>query len=254
MREHAQQEAESLLALARAGETPASIRSLIGDHTPYRRLVLLHFDLLVARYGSRGGRRGKRIQSKDVSEQLKQEIARRLRRGWSHKRILRTLPVGPGVVLTISKKVNASYLKRGRGRRFSPALLAHIRAAVCEGKRASELKREFGIDYDTVQKFRREIGDLENRIHWCKLSPQDEARAEDMLRAGLRWRDVAAELKCALATIQRHVSYRKRKGGFNGHRATTAKHPRVWPDGIAPQNRCTNSRVQNRTGATGSES
>jgi hypothetical protein len=221
---HALQEAESMLALLRAGDSADSIRSLIGHRDPYRRRVLVHFDLLVARYGVSGRRRGKRIQSKDVSETLKAHVAAKLREGWSHNRILRVLPVGPGVVLAISKQLNASHLKRGRGRRFSAEMVGQIRAAVRAGKRASELKREFGIDADTVQKFRVEIGDFQNRRCWRKLSEYEEAQAEGMLRSGMRWRDVAKTLGCALATIQRNVMYRKRRGRSNGERKAAPKH------------------------------
>jgi len=142
--------------------------------------------------------------------ELKLAVITRLRGGWSQAQIRNTLPIRIGVIMRLSKEVGAAYLKRrGRGRRFTPALKEQIRAAVQSGKRSSEIQREFRIDYDTTIKFRRELGDFENRRHWMKLSPAQIDEATLALQNGEKWRTVAKTFNVALATLQRHVAYRK---------------------------------------------
>lgn len=149
-----------------------------------------------------------------TAEELRNAVIVRLRGGWSQRRIRETLPVRIGMILRLAKETGASYLKpRGRGRRFTPEFRAAIRAAVASGKRSAEIQREFSIDYDTVAQFRRELGDLENRRHWMKLSAAQVAEATEALKHGDTWRTVATTFGVALATLQRAVSYRKRKGG-----------------------------------------
>ena len=145
--------------------------------------------------------------------ELKLAVITRLRGGWSQRRIHETLPVRIGLIMKLSKETGAAYLKRrGRGRRFTPELRAAICAAVRAGKRSSELQKEFSIDYDTVTQFRRELGDFEDRRHWMKLSPEQIEQATQMLQRGDGWRTVATHFNVALATLQRAVMYRKRKG------------------------------------------
>jgi hypothetical protein len=51
-------------------------------------------------------------------EELRLAVITRLRGGWSHARIRATLPVGPGLILRLSRQIGAAYLKPcGRGRR-----------------------------------------------------------------------------------------------------------------------------------------
>jgi hypothetical protein len=188
---HALQEARALVHLLRSGETPTSIRNLIGGDSGYRRSVLAHFDTLI---------------------EPEKQIELLLRVGWSQERIIRTLGVKYRTVQQIARKSGYVFQKRGRGRRLSPVLRDQIRQAVRNGMRSAVMQHRFGIDYDTTIKFRNEQGDFENRRHWCKLSAFDQARGEDMLRTGTHWRDVASRLGVALATVQRAIDYRKRRG------------------------------------------
>ena len=143
--------------------------------------------------------------------ELRLAVITRLRGGWSQRQIRNTLPVRIGVIMRLSKQIGAAYLKRrGRGRRFTASLKEQIRTAVRAGKRSSEIQREFRVDYDTTIKFRRELGDFENRRHWMKLSPAQIEAATEALRKGEKWRAVAKHFNVALATLQRHVRYRKR--------------------------------------------
>jgi transposase len=145
--------------------------------------------------------------------ELRLAIITRLRGGWSQRQIRNTLPVRIGVIMQLSKEIGgAGYLKRrGRGRRLSPELKAQIRAAVLEGRRSSELQREFQIDYDTTIVFRREVRDFENRRHWTKMSPAQVEQATQALQRGEKWLAVAEAFHVALATLQRAVVYRKRE-------------------------------------------
>lgn len=209
-------EATGLLALVQRGEPVAAVRTLIGDTsdtTAYRRAVRLYFDGMVARLPRRGMRLRQRVRETQVSDLLKLQVIQLLRLGWSQKRIRNTLHVGvgPGIIMKLSKKIGAAFLKqRGRGRRFTPEMKQRIRDAVKAGKRSAAIQREFQIDYDTTILFRREFGDFEDRRHWTKLSSQQIARAREALMRGEKWRSVAIDSGVALATLQRHVTFRKR--------------------------------------------
>lgn len=206
-----QSEARNLLVLLQRGETPDSIRALIGNGTPYRRCVRLHFDIFVARLPKRGNRLRRRVNGNNISDTLKAEACKLLRAGWSHARILARLPVGPGCVLGLSKRIGASYLKRGRGKRLSPELKAKISEAVKAGQCSAEIERQFQVCWHTVIKFRRAIGDFENRRHRRRLLPQQIEQASRDLGRGEKWSNVAAKLGVSLHTLQKRVSFRKRR-------------------------------------------
>jgi hypothetical protein len=149
---------------------------------------------------------------KSYPGELKQQIAQMLRANKSHRQIRKDLHVGESIVLRISKKIGAAYLKpHGRCRRFTPEFTERIRAAVQAKQRSAQIERELGIDYKTVIKFRRQVGDREDRRFWSKLSEKQIAQAEAWLAGGMRWRDVSARLGCGLGTLQRATSYRKRR-------------------------------------------
>ena len=142
--------------------------------------------------------------------ELKLAVITRLRGGWSQRQIRNTLPVRIGVIMRLSKEVGAAYLKRrGRGRRFRPELKEQILDAVREKRRSAELQRTFHIDDKTVRQFRHLVGDYENRRFWTKLSPAQIDEATLALQRGEKWRTVAENFHVALATLQRHVAYRK---------------------------------------------
>jgi hypothetical protein len=120
-RSHAALEAQSLLALVQGGETVESIRALIGNDK-HRRPVLLQFDGLVAhlpRHGSRLRNR-RNVDTAMLSTELKAEVVRLLRAGWSQKRISDSLPVGRFTVEQLGKQIGAS----NRETRPGPAPLA----------------------------------------------------------------------------------------------------------------------------------
>jgi hypothetical protein len=203
-------EAKSFLKLLHAGETADSVRQTIGTASPYRRAVLIAFDILFARVSKDGKRLCRRVRNKDVSPRLRQEVIKLLRMGWSHARIRRALPIGPGLIYRLSKKIDAPTLKHGRGRRFTPAQWAAIRADVAEGLPSATVEQKYRIDYQTVQKMRRELGDYANRVHWRKLSLPQILGATQALKSGGKWRDVAAGVGVSFKTLADCVIYRKR--------------------------------------------
>jgi hypothetical protein len=162
-------EAASMLALLRRGETVENIRSLIGYFQGYRKAVRLYFDSLVARLPVHGTHLRHRVKQAAISEELKTEVKRLLRLGWSHKQIRESLNVGPWCVITLSKEIKASYAKHGRGRRLAAEQIEAIRVAVRAGKRSVQIEREFHITHRTVLKYRREIGDYEDRRRLDKV-------------------------------------------------------------------------------------
>jgi hypothetical protein len=209
---YAQAEARGLLKLLDSGETIASIRTLIGMEDDFRKEVRLRFDVLVVHSSPHDGRLLRNARQNRISSALKKEICRLLRAGWSHSRIRAALPVGYPLILQLSKELGAPYLKQsGRGRRFTASLREQIRAAVQSGRRSADIEREFQIDYDTVLLFRRELGDFEDRRHWKKMSSEQIDQATEALKNGRRWRDVASDFNVTPTTLQRWVTYRKRK-------------------------------------------
>jgi transposase len=226
LKESPRVQARTLLGLLES-HSVESVRQIIGT-TPERLPILREFDLLtlhLPRHPERmRGRLRVRCNGTALSPFLRALVIACLRAGWTQERILEKYPVGPGVVLRLSKEIGASYLKpRGRGRRLSAELKQTILAAVQAKRRAADLQREFQIDYDTVQAFRYSIGDTEDRRHWQKLSREQIEQAVSMLRAGEKWLAVASELGVSLATLQKHVAYRKRAGeGWENEQVTYA--------------------------------
>jgi hypothetical protein len=197
-------EARNLLPLLRT-ETVQAVRALIAD----RREVRLSFDCLIARRRRRGKGFRKNVDTKAVSMELRNEIGRLLRLGWSHKRILATLNCGPWIIYRIARRIRASYFKHGRGRRFSPEQMDKMRAAIKSGKTSVTIEREFHIDPHTVWKLRCELGDREDRRRRKKLSAQQIASATEALKSGREWRDVARDIGVSDTTLYRCLRYRK---------------------------------------------
>ena len=203
-----------LKLLLRGGETIQSLRALIG-FAPDRRPVLREFDLLTLRLPKHPEHQKKlrfrqKCNGRALSAELRNEIVVLLKAGSTQKKILEKYPVGPGVVLKIAKEIGASYLKpRGRGRRFSPGTWQKILAAVKSGRTSRDIEREFKCDYVSVLKARKELGDFENRRLRLKITPEQIARAEGLLRSGEKWRDVARTIGLSQTTIIARVKYRK---------------------------------------------
>ena len=211
---HPKSEARGLIELARTGETIESLRALIG-FSPERRATLRAFDLLVLHLPRHPERMRKLVLRKRcngcaLSDELRAEVIALLKAGWPQTRIVRRVPVGPGIVLGLSKEIGAAYLKpRGRGRRFSAELTEKIIAGILSGKRNVDLQREFQMDDITVRKFRRSIGDYTNRRQLKKLSTEQIEQAVQLVKAGGAWRDVARVFGVVASTPLKHTKFRK---------------------------------------------
>jgi hypothetical protein len=143
--------------------------------------------------------------------ELKLAVINRLRGGWSHRQILATLPVRARLVHLLSREIGARYYKRhGRGRKIRPELKEQILLGLRQGRTSAELQRMFRVDDGTIREYRRELGDFSNRRKLRKLTPEQIARAEQMLRDDEKWIVVAKSVGVALHTLQKRVKYRKR--------------------------------------------
>jgi DNA invertase Pin-like site-specific DNA recombinase len=203
-------EARGLLGLLKNGESIQSIRALIGDDGEYRKSVRLHFDVLVARLRRHGKGLRRNVNSRAISERLKNEVTRLLRLGWSREKVRATLNVGPWIISRIAREIHACYFKRGRGRRFTPEMEERIRAAVRTGTPSADIERAFGIGCDTVLKFRHEAGNYQDLRLRRKLSASQISEAAQRLKSGQHWRAVAAAFRVSVKTLATAVPYRKR--------------------------------------------
>jgi hypothetical protein len=151
------------------------------------------------------------LTESETTRELKLAVVTRLRGGWSHRQILATLPVKARLVHLLSKQIGARYYKRhGRGRSIRPELKEQILEGLRGGKTSAELQRRFSVDDRTIRQYRRELGDFSNRRKILKLTPEQIARAEQMLRDNEKWIVVAKSFGVALHTLQKRVKYRKR--------------------------------------------
>jgi DNA-binding CsgD family transcriptional regulator len=152
-------EARALLGFVKT-QSVESLRAEIGTATPYRRKVRLCFDLLVCRMPRHGSRLRHRrnVNTAMVSTELKAELVRLLRAGWSQKRISENLPVGRFTVEQLGKQIGAALVKRGRGRRLSLEQKQEIVSRLKAGARSIDVAREFGIDLSTVWTYRHQKG------------------------------------------------------------------------------------------------
>ena len=215
--EQAATEAKGLLPLLNTGQSIEDIRRLIG---PGRRSVLRAFDILVLRLPKHPERQKKlrlrqKCNGRALPLELRNEIIALLRAGWSQKKILKKYRVGPGAVLRLSKEIHASFLKKGgRGRRFSQETWKQILAAVKTARTSREVERRFRIDYATVLKARREVGDHENRRLRLKITHAQIQQAEELLRGGESWRSTARLVGVGMTTLLKHAKYRKHGDDF----------------------------------------
>jgi hypothetical protein len=146
-----------------------------------------------------------------TAAELKLAVVTRLRGGWSHRQILAVLPVRARLVHLLSKEIQARFYKRhGRGRKIRPELKEQILLGLREGRTSAELQRMFSVDDRTIRQYRRELGDFSNHRKLRKLTPEQIARAERMLRDGEKWFVVSKSFCVALHTLQKAVKYRKR--------------------------------------------
>ncbi len=180
-------EARSFFSLLKSGRaTLPQIRSQIGYHTPYRRRILLCFDVL----------RG------EVTPELRTAILSLLRAN-SLLAVSHKLSVPYKVVRKVSKEGHARFHKIGRGRKLASETEECILDRIRADARSVDLRREFGVSDWYVQKLRRSIGDTENRLFrrgW------NEQKVKEALQNGLSISEV--ERDCG---IQHAVLWKLRK-------------------------------------------
>ena len=104
-----------------------------------------------------------------------------------------------------------SFLMVGRWRKIAPETKQKIMQQLKAGRKPAELEREFGVCFNTIAKMRRLIGDIpkgpgRNR----KLSETALKQAEERLKRGESWHEVAADLGVSPTTLVNRVPYRKR--------------------------------------------
>jgi transposase len=198
-------EADTFLALVKSGESADSIRATLlpsrdatASDRAFRRETLIRFEVGLFRR-----RRG-------MSRVLRNLIETELRAGLSHKAICAHLRMSSATISKVGKEIGATFLKRGRGRRFSPETRAQILEALRSGARPFDVRREFALSEWTVQNFRRELGDTRNLRYEPKLSPEQIAQGEALVRTGATWRGAAAELHVSPSTLLHWCRYRKR--------------------------------------------
>lgn len=104
-----------------------------------------------------------------------------------------------------------SYSIFGKQRRFSPELKRTIMQRLKQGAKPSDVEREFKLCYNSVAKFRRLIGDIPSGPgRKRKLTAHVIVQAEQRLRDGEKWADVAASCGVSPTTLAAHTQFRKR--------------------------------------------
>jgi hypothetical protein len=203
-------EAKGLLRLVQKGESVDSIRALIGDGSPQRQATQIAFDLLAAKLSRNRKRVCQRIKPDAVSDSLRKRVARLMQAGWSKKKIREFLPVSWSLLGRIAREVHPAIYKRSMGRRFSSEFREKLCAAIAEGKSPVVIKRELGICYPTIRKYRCAVGDFGNRAIRRKLTPEQLEQATAMLKAGEKWRVVASKFGVGTTRLLVRLRYRKR--------------------------------------------
>jgi len=194
------QQARMLLPLLKRGETPETIRDLIGLERP---AVLFAFDRLLLK--TKKGQRRRGLRRGALSPMLRAEILVFLKQGLTHAEIYKRVPVGFNHIGAVARQHKASTWRHGRGRKFSPELREKVFAAVKARRRAADIAREFSISEDYVSDLRHKFGDFENRRHWRLLTPEQVDAARTMLLSGATWRVTAANFNIGLSTLQKYL-------------------------------------------------
>lgn len=200
-------EARSMFALLRQGQLNAAfncqtveqLRAEIGCDTPYRRKVLHFFNALVFR-----------SLPAATKAKYKAKVAALLVQGWSYKAVRAMVPVSLRFIRTVSTESHAcAFGPPRRGRKFTEEQKEQLRAAVKEGKRRSEIAREFRVSLWTAGKARRALG-YSGRVYQRKFSEQQIAEAMEAVKRGEAWRTAAKQFRIATVTLLRRSDYRKR--------------------------------------------
>jgi hypothetical protein len=116
----------------------------------------------------------------------------------------------PSIALLVKERFGQTDMA-GNGHRVSPELKHKIMAALKAGMKPADLEREFSVCFNFIARLRRLLGSMGDRRHWRKLSPRVLAEAEERLRAGHKWREVAGSLGVSPTTLATHVRFRKRQ-------------------------------------------
>jgi transposase-like protein len=106
-----------------------------------------------------------------------------------------------------------SYAMFGKQRRLSPELKAEIMQRLKNGERPYDVERRYRLCFNTVAKLRRLIGDPPAPLgsgRKRKLTAHVLAQAEQRLRSGDKWLDVAASCGVSPTTLAAHTQFRKR--------------------------------------------
>jgi hypothetical protein len=243
--DHAYEEARALLRFTQHGESVDAIRSGIKPNRAcdasmvrLRYQILLAFDALCTKRGT----------PEEITPELRAEILRLLALNFSCKQVGRALRVSLSIINCAARPLRA--LKRGRGRRFTPTVWKLILAAVRSGRTSREVQSQFGIHYVSVLKARKELGDTEDRRRRRKITPERIQRAEQLLRAGESWADVARTIGLSQTTVIAHVKYRKYRDSFPFVRLSRKKHAAIVTALLAGQSRntiCRELRASART-------
>jgi hypothetical protein len=154
------------IGLARQGEPIERIRAGIGTDTPYRRRVLLDFDLLRLRR-----RKG------PLTRELCGEVLRLLSKGWTQPQVARKLGICWLRVARVAWAAEASSWRKDGGRRFTRAQREAIRQAVESGQRPGEILRRYPMSRMTLCRLRREWGDHRD---W-RRTPQKKKGSTEVL-------------------------------------------------------------------------
>jgi transposase-like protein len=214
-------EAKGMFRLVKNGESVESIRSMIGDNSPYRRKVKLAFDILVAHQSRNGKGVRKNEDTRALSQEVKTQVREQLLSGAPQKEVRETLGVGPQTILQAAKETRASYLKAGRGRRIDPAVKLKIKARIVEGDTMASICRSFGVSDYVTDKLRRALGGefKKDRRRRRRLSPEQIEQATAMLTSGKSWPETCAAFGVTWKTISAYVKFRKRQTRFSAENA-----------------------------------
>jgi hypothetical protein len=197
--DHAYQEAQIMRRFVQQGESVDAIRSNIKPNREcdkamirYRFQILLAFDVLRIKPG----------RPAEITPELRAEILRLLRLNFSQKQVARALLMSPSMVWRVARPLQASTLKRGRGRRFTSGQLEAIRAAIRAGDSSKEIVETFHIHWQTVKRLRIELGDTKNHHYDRKLSSQQVAEIRAHLSAhSMTWKEMTERYEISISLI-----------------------------------------------------
>jgi hypothetical protein len=197
--DHAHQEALAMFLFVKQGESVGAIRDGIKPNRAcdasmikYRFEILLAFDVLRIKPG----------RPVEITPELRAEILRLLRLNFSQKQVARALHMSPSMIWRVARPLQASTLKRGRGRRFTSGQLEAIRAAIRAGDSSKEIVETFHIHWQTVKRLRIQLGDTKNHHFDRKLSAQQVAEIRAHLAAhSMTWKEMTVKYGVSISLI-----------------------------------------------------